>query len=461
MSCWTHSGGKTTVKPSFLCTSPILLSPDSPGIDEIIRRHKSICLNIDSGNDQISEYYSNMIKNHLEAWYKFVPTVDTMGPKNCWCTNNYRVPSSRVQRLLSHWVNLDSVSTDYSILQAQSIVRSVQNEEHHKTSFSSFGVRKCFGHFCLPEVYLIGFPTCGTTALYSYLTMNASAAIPWVKEGQFWRGFAHVKEGQENNVYLQLDVLHYIHLYKKIAQKTNSKTRLIDASATTSYDFAEFGLDPTKDTCFIPALLSRVLPNVKIIVIMREPVSRLWSQYWSYCSQRWSRSENDQIQVPNEFAKAPAEAFHNHSLSVVKKFLECSRQNSEFDCLKFTRGEACTQPRLSISLYYLHIAKWLSVFPREQFYFLRIEDMKRELYSEMKGIWTFLNTNVLSEEDFMSALEHNKLDQNANMWIKSEQYKDSFQMWPETKQLLRSFFQPYNERLARLLDDNKYLWHDV
>ena len=79
----------------------------------------------------------------------------------------------------------------------------------------------------------------------------------------------------------------------------------------------------------------------------------------------------------------------------------------------------------------------------------------------MKGIWKFLNTKVLSEEEFMSVLEHSKLEKNANMWIKSEQYKDSFQMWPETKQLLRSFFQPYNERLARLLDDNKYLWHDV
>lgn len=404
-----------------------------------------------------------MIKSHLEAWHKFVPTVDNMGPKNCWCMNNYRVPSVRVLRLLSQWVNLDSVSEDYSTLEAQSIVRSVQKEGHHRMSFSSVGFRKCFGLFCLPEVYLIGFPACGTTALYSYLTMDASTVIPLVKEGQFWRGFAHVKKGHENDVYLQLDVLHYIHRYKRAAQRiaANSKTRLIDASATTSYDFAEFGLDPTKDTCFIPALLSRALPNVKIIVIMREPVSRLWSQYWSYCSEHWSRSEDNQIQVPNEFAKAPAELFHNHSLSVVKKFLECSRQNSEFDCLKFTRGEACTQPRLSISLYYFHIAKWLSVFPREQFHFLRIEDMQHELYSKMKGIWKFLNTKVLSEEEFLSALERNKLDQNVNKWIKSEQYKDSFQMWPETKQLLRSFFQPYNERLAKLLDDNKYLWHDV
>lgn len=434
---------------------------DSPGIDKVISGHKNVCLNIDTANDHISRYYKGMIDSHLEAWHKFVPSVDNMGPKNCWCINNYKAPSSTVRGLLSHWVNLDSVNKDYSALEAQSIVHSVLSKKNHSTSFSSFGVQRCSHNlFCLPQVYLIGFPKCGTTSLYSYLTTHTAVSIPWVKEGQFWRGFARVKG---DHAYLQLDVLHYLHQYKGIARTiaVNSKTRLIDASATTSYDFAEFGLDLTKDTCFIPALLSRTLPNVKILVIMREPVSRLWSHYWSYCSEQWAQSEDEQILVPSEVAKAPAELFHNHSLSVVKKFLECTKLNSEFDCLTFTRGKACEQPRLSISLYYFHIAKWLSVFPRDQFYFLRIEDLNHGLYSEMKGVWNYLNTQVLSKDVFNSALKQNQLHNNTNNWIKSEKYSDTFQIWPETKQLLQSFFHPYNERLARLLNDEKYLWHDV
>ena len=373
-----------------------------------------------------------------------------------------------MQRSLSRWVNLDSVRKDFSASEAQSLVKSVQSR---KTSFSSLGTRDCSGRsillsqklFCLPQVYLIGFPKCGTTSLYSYLTSNASISIPWIKEGQFWCGFAHVGNNPESDNYLQLDVLHYLYLYKGIVHKlaASSNARLVDASATTSYDFAEFGLDKKWDTCFIPTLLSRALPSSKILVIMREPVSRLWSHYWYYCSEHWARSQDGQILVPAEVARAPAELFHKYSLSVVKKYLRCSELNSEFNCLTFSRGKACEEPRLSVSLYYMHIAKWLSIFPREQFHFLRTEDLKRDLYSEMKGVWKFLDTSIPSEKDFALAIRHRRIDDNANNWIKSEKYRDTFQMWPRTNQLLQSFFHPYNERLARLLNDEIFLWQDV
>lgn len=416
-----------------------------------------------SSSGHVSRYYINLVDRHLQAWHKFVPPVDNMGPKNCWCINNYKVPSPIVQRSLSQWVNLDSIRKDYSASEARSIVRSFQNK---RMSLSPFGAQTCSGRhgqnfFCLPQVYLIGFPKCGTTSLYSYLTSDASIAIPWVKEGQFWRGFAHVKDDPESDSYLQLDVLHYLYQYKGIAPKVavSGSARLIDASATTSYDFAEFGVDQKWDTCFIPTLLYRSLPNIKIIVIMREPVSRLWSHYWSFCSERWGRSQDGQILIPAEVARAPAELFHQYSLSVVKKYLQCVKFNSEFNCLTFPRGQACEQPRLSVSLYYLHIAKWLSVFPRDQFYFLRTEDLKHDLYSELKGLWKFLDTNILSKEDFNLAVQQNRIDNNANDWIKSEGCRDTFQMWPKTRQLLQSFFHPYNERLARLLNDKRFLWH--
>ena len=410
------------------------------------------------------------MNNRLAAWHKYVPPVNEMGQKNCWCLNNHKAPSSVVQRLLSHWVNLDSIQKKYSVAKAQSIVGGVEGNNIFQTPFSSFGTTGCSEKdtlrqtlFCLPQVYLIGFPKCGTTSLYSYLTNDRSISIPWVKEGQFWRGFARVPEGYKSDTYFQLSVLHYLYLYKGIAYSvaSNGHTRLIDASATTSYDFAEFGLNSTRDTCFIPTLLSRALPNIKIIVIMRDPVSRLWSHYWAFCSEQWERSENGEIIVPAEVAAAPAKLFHNYSVSVVKNYLKCIKVNSEFDCLTFTRRHACEQPRLSVSLYYMHIVKWLSVFPREQFHFLRTEDLKEELYHEMKRLWIFLGTKILSEDAFNLSVSHSQVNSNANDWIKSEKYQDIFQMWPETRHFLQSFFHPYNERLARLLNNNKFFWNDT
>ena len=34
-------------------------------------------------------------------------------------------------------------------------------------------------------------------------------------------------------------------------------------------------------------------------------------------------------------------------------------------------------------------------------------------------------------------------------------------MLPETQQLLREFYRPYNEELAQMLNDQKYLWEDT
>ena len=419
-----------------------------------------------TSDDHTARYYDKLINNRLSAWHKYVPSMHTIGQKNCWCLNNHKAPPSGLRRSLSYWVNLDSIRKKYSIAEAQSIVGYFQNDI---TSFSSFGTSTCSEKatlsqtlFCLPQVYLIGFPKCGTTSLYSYLTSDKSISIPCVKEGQFWRGFAHIKDDSKSDTYFQLSVLHYLYQYKGVAYSiaNSNHTRLIDASATTSYDFAHLGLDLTKDTCFIPTLLSKALPSIKIIVIMRDPVNRLWSHYWAYCSENWKRSSDGEIVVPANIATSPAELFHNHSVSIIKKFLQCVKLHSEFDCLTFSRGYACEQPRLSVSLYYMHIVKWLSVFPREQFHFLRMEDLKQELYSEMKKLWIFLDTRILSEDAFKSAISHSEVESNTNDWIRSERYHHIFQMWPETKQFLQSFFHPYNQRLARLLNDNRFLWHD-
>jgi hypothetical protein len=39
----------------------------------------------------------------------------------------------------------------------------------------------------------------------------------------------------------------------------------------------------------------------------------------------------------------------------------------------------------------------------------------------------------------------------------SDKYK---KMLPETRDLLRAFYEPYNRRLVALLEDERYLWAD-
>ena len=48
----------------------------------------------------------------------------------------------------------------------------------------------------------------------------------------------------------------------------------------------------------------------------------------------------------------------------------------------------------------------------------------------------------------------------ANEWKEMDDGA-AFEMFPETRKLLREFFHPYNVRLAELLADEQYLWTET
>ena len=51
--------------------------------------------------------------------------------------------------------------------------------------------------------------------------------------------------------------------------------------------------------------------------------------------------------------------------------------------------------------------------------------------------------------------------ENMNNYGKENVGKRGKAMLEETKLILDEFFKPYNEKLAKLLGDNKYLWNEI
>lgn len=115
----------------------------------------------------------------------------------------------------------------------------------------------------------------------------------------------------------------------------------------------------------------------------------------------------------------------------------------------------CFPIRLGIGLYYYHIVRWLRVIPKEQFLFLRTEDLSTNPYSTMEKVWSFLGLSSLSRQ-YIEAVLSKKHEWNSNDWIRSEEYRDKFSMLPETEAMLREFYRPHNELLAKLLSDSNY-----
>lgn len=120
----------------------------------------------------------------------------------------------------------------------------------------------------------------------------------------------------------------------------------------------------------------------------------------------------------------------------------------------YAEDVACKGPRIGISLYYYHIIRWLNVLPRDRFIFLRTEDFLSNPSADLNSVYQFLGLSTMDVEIPMSA-------KNVNTWIKSSEYRKNFTMPAATRQLLKTFFDPYNELLSRLLDDKRFLWNDI
>ena len=407
--------------------------------------------------------YKKFIDSTLSSWHRFIPDSHDkhMLPSNCWYTNSFKhVPTKVTDRLLSVF-NFNAISRQFQQSEAKQILEAMLTDNKSvKFEVISHNQKPSGEAFCLPMVYLPGFPKCGTTTLYNLLTSHPDVKSIR-KEGQFWGNFVIAP----NKVYQDLEALLYTYRFKDPAKEISHSDHLkvvIDGSTHTVYDSSRLG-DAVNDMCMIPVLLHKLMPNTKIIIMLRNPTSRLWSHYWFYCSKKrynfYDGKSNRLPPVPDHIVEKASERFHNDTVSAIDEFNDCIQSGaSEFKCTYDAfydddkHSLACGKSRIGVSLYYFHIVKWLSVFPREQLLFLTMAELAEDSYAIASTAWKFIGLDPVPKRDFKPLVS------NKNTWIISNKYKDSFKMWPETKELLNAFFYPFNQRLAKLLDDQRFLW---
>ena len=150
--------------------------------------------------------------------------------------------------------------------------------------------------------------------------------------------------------------------------------------------------------------------------------------------------------------------FHNITTHTVRMLRSCIKNGkSRFECVQKVSDvdhvSGCAPLQLGVGMYYYHIIPWLNVFPRENFLFLKTEELVSSPVVEMKRVWAFLGLHS------MPKMEHKF--SNPNKWIIDSKYKSKFEMLPKTKEILDRFYKPHNELLAHLLSDLKCLWSEV
>ncbi|EPY78200.1 carbohydrate sulfotransferase 15 [Camelus ferus] len=307
---------------------------------------------------------------------------------------------------------------------------------------------------CLPHFYIIGQPKCGTTDLYDRLRLHPEVKFSAIKEPHWWTrkrfGIVRLRDGLRDRYpvedYLDLFDLaaHQIHqgLQASSTKEQSKINRLIigEASASTMwdnnawmffYDNSTDGEPPFLTQDFIHAFQ----PDAKLIVMLRDPVERLYSDYLYFASSNKS-----------------ADDFHEKVTEALQLFENCMLDYSLRACVYNNTLNNAMPVRLQVGLYAVYLLDWLTVFNKEQFLILRLEDHASNVKYTMHRVFQFLNLGPLSEKQ--EALMTKSPASNA----RRPEDRNLGPMWPVTQRILQDFYGPFNTQLARVLADEAFLW---
>lgn len=256
----------------------------------------------------------------------------------------------------------------------------------------------------LPDFLIIGAQKGGTTSLYLYLNEHPHIGGAVIKEVNFFDKNHHLGLSWYRTQF----PIPWQKWYTRNVQKQN----YVIGEASPSYLLSPH----------TPGRVAEVLPDVKLIVLLRNPVERAYSQYRHNVARGFE-----------ELAFAAAiDAEEVRTREEKEKVL----RNKEYTSTAYYRYSY-----LERGIYVDQLKHWLDFFPREQLLILKSED----LYADPKTIFqqtlAFLDVPVLIPES---------LQKEFKAYNTSEGTLSS-KIEPAIRERLVAFFEPHNARLYEFL----------
>ncbi|WP_293356312.1 MULTISPECIES: sulfotransferase [unclassified Microcoleus] len=237
-----------------------------------------------------------------------------------------------------------------------------------------------------PNFTIVGIGKGGTTSLYYYLGKHPQILPALKKKIHFFN----------ENIERGLDW--YLSHFPPIPQESNFLTGEATPWYLASYE--------------VEKKVASVFPNIKIIILLRNPILRAFSQYqmqFRLGKERRSFAEviSSEIEALKKIS-SPGEGDFNY-------------WQTEKGCLLF-------------SLYFYFIEKWMAVFPREQFLILRSEDFYANPAATLTQVFEFLGVPdyPLAEYPNYNPGSYNPISD-------------------DLRQTLAEFFRPHNQKLEEYL----------
>ncbi|KAI4812355.1 hypothetical protein KUCAC02_023753 [Chaenocephalus aceratus] len=282
--------------------------------------------------------------------------------------------------------------------------------DHLRTNFQQHLLHrgsKVFRLRCLPYFYIIGQPKCGTTDLFHRLLLHPEVKFNILKEPHWW-----------------------------------TRKRFGEASASTMWDnhawrYLSSDREGAKPPFLTQDFIHTVQPGAKIIIILRDPVERLYSGYLYF-----------------KMANKSAEDFHQKVVKSVYLFQSCLSEGSLRSCVYDTSLYNSMPLRLNLGMYIIFLLDWLTVFNREQILVIRLEDYAANLEVTIKKVFDFLSVGPLGQGEA-------ELTKRPISNTRRRADRNLGPMLPATRDFLRKFHKPFNHKLASVLDNKAFLWSNT
>jgi len=246
----------------------------------------------------------------------------------------------------------------------------------------------------LPKFLIIGTQRAGTTSLYQYLIQHQEILPSKIKETHFF----------SNNFHKGLSWYESQFSFPQDSPVNHQNS--ITGEATPYYIFHPLS----------PKRIAKIIPDVKIIILLRNPVDRAYSHYNHIVKLGHENlSFEDAIKIESERLEGEE-----------KKILE---GNYSFNHQHFSY--------ISRSRYVDQLRVWLKLFPKNHIMIIKSEEFFDKPENILSKVFSFLklsNMNFKKFEKFNEG-EYKPIDST-------------------TKEKLINYFKPYNEQLYNLLGKN-------
>ena len=299
---------------------------------------------------------------------------------------------------------------------------------------------------CLPLVYIAGFLKSGTSDLRASLAFHPDLleAFPvhYFKSAEYHK---------------QSTVKDYIDIYDGAANSLSSQPREVCSSKQTFYPgliyeqeegflfsfngaFEKFPWNKGHSEPSVHMLhaLRLLVPQAKLLIVFRSPEDRLYSSYKQYTKP---------------LSKQSPEHFHSVVLEEINLFKKCIMNNYSLShCLYPNvkqRLRRAHDPRRS--LYYGYMLDVFKIFPRRQVHVIKSEEFFKNRVVEMRKVCQFLSLKQLDASTEAKLLQKPVSQLGATRYVR-QNITEPKGMLPSTRNMLQSFYKPWNDKLEQLLD---------